>query len=320
MGAQQRVFKAKINSTKSLRKIFKAMELIAASRIQKAIGRVKSASPYANVLTRAVSAVATQSNVDHTLTTEPDEIRRAAVVVIGPDRGFAGAYSANVIREAEELIRLLTENGKDVHLYSVGRKAETYYTFRDRDLKKSWTGFSESPQAEHAREIGEVLLEDFGTAFEEDGVDEIFLVYTRFKSSVTQEPEYRRLIPLEVVEADDAVETEQVPQSGGLPDRDKAKAHDEVFPLYEFEPGPAEVLDALLPRYIDSRILAALLNAAASEQAARQQAMKTATDNADELIKTYTRLANTARQAEITQEISEIVGGADSLAASGADD
>lgn len=320
MGAQQRVFKAKINSTKSLRKIFKAMELIAASRIQKAIGRVKAASPYANALTRAVSAVATQSNVDHTLTTEPAEIRRAAVVVIGPDRGFAGAYSANVIREAEELIRLLTENGKDVHLYSVGRKAETYYTFRDRDLKQSWTGFSESPQAEHARAIGEVLLEDFHTAFDEDGVDEIFLVYTRFKSSVTQEPEYRRLIPLEVVDADEAVETEQIAQSGGVPDRDQARAHNKVFPLYEFEPGPAEVLDALLPRYIDSRILAALLNAAASEQAARQQAMKTATDNADELIKTYTRLANTARQAEITQEISEIVGGADSLAASGADD
>lgn len=313
MGAQQRVFKAKINSTKSLRKIFKAMELIAASRIQKAIGRVQAASPYANALTRAVSAVATQSNVDHTLTTEPVDAKRAAVVVIGPDRGFAGAYSANVIREAEELVRMLGEDGKQVSLYTVGRKAETYYTFRERELARAWTGFSEAPEAVHAREIGEQLVEAFHTPVEDGGVDEIYLVYTRFISSIAREPEYRRLIPLEVVEAED---DSSVPEARTEPTAPSFE-QDQVFPLYEFEPSAEEVLDALLPRYIDSRILAALLNASAAEQAARQQAMNTAVDNADELIKTYTRLANTARQAEITQELTEIVGGADALAASG---
>ncbi|GAA2088600.1 MULTISPECIES: F0F1 ATP synthase subunit gamma [Brevibacterium] len=308
MGAQQRVYKAKISSTSSLRKIFKAMELIAASRIQKAVARAQAASPYAREITRAVSVLATQSNVDHTLTTEPKTIERAAVVVIGPDRGFAGAYSANVIREAEELIALLREEGKDVALFTVGRKAETYYTFRDRDIARSWTGFSESPTGEHAREIGEALLAAFGTDAADGGVDEIYLVSTVYRNAVDRQPEYRRLIPLEVVE-------EEV---GGTSAAGSAST--EVFPLYEFEPDAAQVLDALLPRYVDSRILSALLSASAAEQAARQQAMKTATDNADDLIRTYTRLANSARQAEITQEISEIVGGADALAASGADD
>ncbi|WP_029088844.1 F0F1 ATP synthase subunit gamma [Brevibacterium album] len=307
MGAQQRVYKAKINSTSSLRKIFKAMELIAASRIQKAVARAQAASPYAREITRAVSVLATQSNVDHTLTTEPETIDRAAVVVIGPDRGFAGAYSANVIREAEELIALLREAGKEVSLYTVGRKAETYYTFRDREIARSWTGFSEAPTGEHAREIGEALLQAFDTDAADGGVDEIYLVSTVYRNAVDRKPEYRRLIPLEVVEE----------EAGG---QGQAAAQTEVFPLYEFEPSPEQVLDALLPRYIDSRILSALLSASAAEQAARQQAMKTATDNADDLIRTYTRLANSARQAEITQEISEIVGGADALAASGADD
>lgn len=310
MGAQQRVFKAKINSTKSLRKIFKAMELIAASRIQKAIGRVKAASPYANAITRAVSAVATYTDADHTLTTEPELIRRAAVVVMGPDRGFAGAYSSNVIREAEELITMLKEDGKEVDLYVVGRKPETYYTFRERDIKQSWTGISENPTVEAVQEIGTKLLTSFDTEYEAGGIDEIFLVYTKFVNSVTQTPEYRRLIPIEVVEAD------EVPAEAGV----AAKAQETVYPLYEFEPNEEAVLDALLPKYVESRILAALLNASASEQAARQQAMKTATDNADDLIRTYTRLANSARQAEITQEISEIVGGADALAAASGND
>lgn len=309
MGAQQRVFKAKINSTQSLRKIFKAMELIAASRIQKAIDRVKAANPYANALTRAVSAVATQSNVEHTLTMEPETVRRAAVLVIGPDRGFAGAYSANLIRSAEELVTHLKEDGKDVALYTVGGKVETYYAFREREVRRVWTGFSEAPRAEHAAEIGEALLEAFNADFDNGGVEEIYLVDTRFVSSVSQQPEYRRLLPLEVVDAED--------EPGGS---GSASDSHEIYPLYEFEPSAEAVLDALLPKYVVSRILTALLNAAASEQAARQQAMHTAVDNADELIKTYTRMANTARQAEITQEISEIVGGADALAASGAED
>jgi F-type H+-transporting ATPase subunit gamma len=309
MGAQQRVFKQKIRSTQSLRKIFKAMELIAASRIQKAIARSQAASPYANALTRAVSAVASESNVEHVLTTESENVSRAAVLVIGPDRGFAGAYSANLLREAEELIRLLHSDGKDVQLFTVGGKAKNYYTFRDRKIERSWTGISENPVAENAREIGEALLENFDPE-SDSGVDEIYIVFTRFVSSVTHDPEYRRLLPLEVVDADEAS------TGGGAAEASDAAA----FPLYEFEPSAEAVLDALLPRYIDSRILSALLSAAASEQASRQAAMKTATDNADDLIKTYTRLANTARQAEITQELTEIVGGADALAASAAGD
>ncbi|WP_349828979.1 F0F1 ATP synthase subunit gamma [Brevibacterium litoralis] len=314
MGAQQRVFKAKINSTKSLRKIFKAMELIAASRIQKAIARVQAAGPYADALTRAVSAVATQSNVDHTLTTEPEKVHRAAVIVLGPDRGFAGAYSSNLLRQAEELTTLLQSEGKDVALYTVGNKALTYYTFRERAVAHSWTGFSENPTGEHAREIADVLLEAFHQDPSAGGVDEIFLVYTRYKSAISREPEYRRLIPLEVVEAEEAgadATTSPVPAG---PDADH------VFPLYEFEPSAEEVLDALLPKYILSRVHAALLHSSAAEQAARQQAMSTAVDNADDLITKYTRLANSARQAEVTQEITEIVGGADALAAAGGAD
>lgn len=310
MGAQQRVFKQKIRSTSSLRKIFKAMELIAASRIQKAIARSQSASPYANALTRAVSAVASESNVDHVLTTEPESVTRAAVLVIGPDRGFAGAYSANLLREAEELNRLLRSEGKDVSLFTVGGKAKNYYTFRDRAIEQSWTGISEMPTPENAREIGEALLQSFNTDSAQTGVDEIYIVFTKFVSSVKHDPEYRRLLPLEVVDADEVA-------TGGTSEPAKDAA---AFPLYEFEPSAEAVLDSLLPRYIDSRILSALLSASASEQASRQAAMKTATDNADDLIKTYTRLANTARQAEITQELTEIVGGADALAASSAGD
>ncbi|GAA1872388.1 F0F1 ATP synthase subunit gamma [Brevibacterium marinum] len=310
MGAQQRVFKQKIRSTSSLRKIFKAMELIAASRIQKAIARSQAASPYANALTRAVSAVASESNVDHVLTTEPETVSRAAVLVVGPDRGFAGAYSANLLREAEELVRLLHSEGKDVALFTVGGKAENYYTFRDRAIERSWTGFSETPTPENAREIGEALLQSFNAESAENGVDEIYIVFTKFVSSVKHDPEYRRLLPLEVVDAD------EVATGGGSAPAAPAAA----FPLYEFEPSAEAVLDSLLPRYIDSRILSALLSASASEQASRQAAMKTATDNADDLIKTYTRLANSARQAEITQELTEIVGGADALAASSAGD
>lgn len=310
MGAQQRVFKAKINSTSSLRKIFKAMELIAASRIQKAIARAQGATPYANALTRAVSAVATLSNVDHTLTTEREVTKTAAVVVIGPDRGFAGAYASNVIREAEQLVELLSEQGKQVKLYTVGGKVESYYTFRDREITRAWTGISENPSYEDAQEIGRELVSSFNAGSDADGVDEIFMVFTLFKSSVIHNPEYRRLLPLEIVDA----------QEADAPVTADDAAHREPFPLYDFEPSADAVLDALLPKYIESRVLAALLNAAASEQAARQQAMNSAVDNADELIRTYTRLANTARQAEITQELTEIVGGADALASAGVPD
>ena len=297
MGAQIRVYRQKIASTTSMQKIFKAMELIATSRIGKARMRVSASLPYSNAITRAVSAVASQSEVDHPLTTEPDSIRRAAVLVMTSDRGLAGSYSASVLKQAEHLIELLHGEGKDVTTYLVGRKAQAYFDFRGRDYAKVWTGGTDAPEFETARQLREALLLDFATDFEEGGVDEIHVVYTQFKSMVVQEPTVIRLLPLEVVE-------EEVESSSDL------------LPLYEFEPQPEDVLDALLPRYIESRIFSALLQAAASELAARQRAMKSAGDNANDLIKKYTRLRNNARQAEVTQELSEIVAGADALNAS----
>ena len=297
MGAQIRVYRQKISSTTSMRKIFKAMELIATSRIGKARSRVAASAPYANAITRAVSAVSSQSEIDHPLTTEPEQIRRSAVLVMTSDRGLAGSYSASVLKQAEQLVELLHEEGKEVKVFLSGRKAQAYFDFRSREYAKVWTGGTDNPEFSVAQEIGKTLLEDFSTAYEDGGVDEIHVVYTQFKSMVVQEPTVIRLLPLEVVE-------EEV--------TDQA----ELLPLYEYEPEPEQVLDALLPRYIESRIFAALLQAAASELAARQRAMKSAGDNATELIKKYTRLRNNARQAEITQELTEIVGGADALSAS----
>ncbi|GAA0204145.1 F0F1 ATP synthase subunit gamma [Glutamicibacter creatinolyticus] len=295
MGAQIRVYRQKIASTSSMAKIFKAMELIATSRIGKARSRVAASLPYANAITRAVTAVASQSDIDHPLTTEPTQVRRAAVLVMTSDRGLAGSYSASVLKQAEHLMELLREEGKEVKTYLVGRKAQAYFDFRSREYAKVWTGGTDAPLFDTARELREVLLEDFANDFEQDGVDEIHVVYTQFKSMVTQEPTVIRLLPLEVVEGDSETPA------------------DELLPLYEFEPTAEEVLDALLPRYIESRIFNCQLQAAASELAARQRAMKSAGDNAQELIKKYTRLRNNARQAEITQELTEIIGGADAL-------
>ncbi|HTL41630.1 MAG TPA: F0F1 ATP synthase subunit gamma [Pseudolysinimonas sp.] len=295
MGAQLRVYRQKIRSAQTTKKITRAMELIAASRIQKALQRVQASAPYARAVTRAVSAVATYSNVSHVLTTEPEKIERAAVVVFASDRGLAGAFNANVLRESEELATLLREQGKDVVYYVIGRRAVGYFAFRKRATEKAWIGDTDSPSFATAREIGEELVSRFVQPTAEGGVDEIHIVYNRFVSMITQEPEVVRLLPLEVVEG--------VEEPG----------EHVALPLYEFEPDADEVLDALLPVYIESRIFNALLQSAASKHAATQKAMKSASDNADTLIRDYTRLANNARQAEITQQISEIVGGADAL-------
>jgi F-type H+-transporting ATPase subunit gamma len=277
------------------------MELISASRIVKAQQRVTASTPYANELTRAVSAVATYSSVDHPLTTEHANPRRAAVLIISADRGMAGAYSTNAIKEGEQLAALLRSRGLEVSSYLIGRKAVNYYKFRDRQIAASWTGFSDNPTYENAKEVADTLLNAFlaDSTDKETGVDEIHIIYTEFKSMLTQEATAKRMIPLEVVESSEPIPAGMLPQ-------------------YEFEPSAGEVLDALLPRYIEARIFNALLQSAASEHAARRRAMKSATDNADELIKSLTRLANAARQAEITQEISEIVGGADALASASA--
>ncbi len=291
-----RVYRQRIRSVQATKKITRAMELIAASRVVKARQRVTESTPYARALTRAVSAVATFSNVEHALTTEHAEVRRAAMVVITSDRGLAGAYSSAVLKESEKLAELLRDEGKEVIPYLVGRKAVGFYKFRRREFAQEWSGFSDNPKFEIAREIGQRITDDFIKDHDEGGVDEVHVVFTRFVSMVTQDPDVIRLLPLEVVEGDEA------------PD------DDEVLPLYEFEPSADQVLDALLPKYVQSRLFNALLQSAASELAARQRAMKSATDNAEELIRKYTRLANQSRQAEITQEISEIVGGVEALA------
>lgn len=297
MAVSLREYRARIKSTESMKKITRAMELIAASRIIKAQQRATAAAPYARELTRAVSAVATFSNVDHPLTREQEDPKRAAVLVITSDRGLAGAYSSSVIKETERLTERLRAEGKELDFYLAGRKAEAYFKFRNRPFVQSWTGFSDQPTYDKAAEIGSALIEAFLKEEGEDGnVDEVHVVYTRFRSMLTQEPTAIRLLPLEVVEGTDAPEA------------------DDLLPLYEFEPSASEVLDGLLPQYVQSRIFYALLQAAASELAARQKAMKSATDNAEELIKKLTRIANQARQAGITQEISEIVGGVNALA------
>jgi F-type H+-transporting ATPase subunit gamma len=301
MGAQQRVYRQRINSTTSMRKIFSAMELIATSRISKSRAAVEASTPYARAITRAVSAVATYSNTEHPLITEKETVRRAAILLLTSDRGMAGAYSSNVAKEGERLTERLRGNGVEAVPYIVGRKGSAFYRFRRRHVEQEWGGFTEAPQYSDAREIGDVLVDAFLRGSDDGGVDEIHVVFTRFVNMVTQTPDVLRLLPLEVVEGTEA------------------PADSEVLPLYEFEPNAEAVFDALLPKYIGSRIYNAMLQAAASEHAARQRAMKSASDNAQDLIRLYTRLANQARQAEITQEISEIVGGSDALASAGAE-
>jgi F-type H+-transporting ATPase subunit gamma len=296
MPASLRELRQRRASVMTTKKITRAMELIATSRITKAQERAHAAAPYAREVTRAVSAVATFSNIDHPLTSEKPNPQRAALVVITSDRGLAGAYSSSVIKEAQQLRMLLESQGLEVHRFLVGRKGIAYVKFRGLSIRGQWEGFSEAPTYAHARAIADAVIADFLTPTEEGGVDEIHMVFTRFVSMLTQRVEVIRMLPLEVVEG-----TEPPPEG-------------ELLPLYEFEPDAEAVLDQLLPLYVASRIHFCLLQSAASELASRQKAMKAATDNAQQLIERLTREANQARQAEITQEISEIVGGASALA------
>jgi len=295
MGAQLRVYRRRMRSVKATKKITRAMELISASRIVKAQQRVAASSPYANELTNAVSAVATFSNTVHPLTSAANNPKRAAVLIITADRGMAGAYSNAAIKEGDILIASLRGRGLEVDAYLIGRKAVNFYRFRNREIAGSWTGFSDNPTFDNAKEVSEALISNF---LNESGADELHIVFTQFKSMITQEPLSDQLLPL-------ADKSESAEPRG-------------IMPMYEFESSAEGVLDALLPRYVEARVFNALLQSAASEHAARRRAMKSATDNADELIKSLTRLANAARQAEITQEISEIVGGADALASASA--
>jgi len=300
VAGQLRVYRRRIRSVASTKKITRAMELIAASRILKAQQRVAAAKPYADAITGVVSAVASQTTIRSPLTTPRENPSRAAVLVVSSDRGLAGAYNASALRTAEELNALVREEGKEPVPFLVGRKAVGYYRFRGRDVTNSWTGFSEQPAYENAREVADALISAFVRGAEDGGVDEIHMVFTEFVSALTQRAVARRVLPLVIEYTDEAPDT-------ALP------------PLYEFEPSAEAVLETLLPRYVQARIYSALLEAAASESAARRRAMKAATDNADDLITVLTRAANAARQAEITQEIMEIVGGAEAMAQSRGD-
>ncbi|MCB5177828.1 F0F1 ATP synthase subunit gamma [Streptomyces antimicrobicus] len=297
MGAQLRVYKRRIRSVTATKKITKAMEMISASRIVKAQRQVAASTPYATELTRAVTAVATGSNTKHPLTTEAEAPARAAVLLLTSDRGLAGGYSSNAIKAADRLTERLRGEGKEVDTYIVGRKGVAYYNFRERKIADSWTGFTDRPSYADAKAIAAPLIEAVSTETAEGGVDELHIIYTEFVSMMTQNPVENRMLPLSLEEA-----------------AEESGTKGEILPLFDFEPSAEDVLDALLPRYVESRIYNALLQAAASEHAARRRAMKAATDNAGELVKSLTRLANAARQAEITQEISEIVGGASALA------
>ncbi len=327
MAAQIRVLRRRIRSTQSIKKITRAMELIATSRIMKARARVDAARPYAEQITAVLTELANNSALDHPLLVEREQAKRAAVLVVTSDRGQCGGYNVNVLKEAEQLQQLLREQGKEPVLYVIGRKGVNYYRFRRRPIEQSWTGFSEQPTYADAAEAARTLVGAFMAGGDDEGdgegadgvrgVDELHLVYTQFKNMVTQTPQARRMAPLEVEYAVDTVAT----PGGEIEERREAAAQAarEVKPLYEFEPNADSLFDALLPKYIGARLFAALLEAAASESAARQRAMKAATDNANELIRTLTLEANQARQAQITQEISEIVGGADALVSAGSE-
>lgn len=295
-----RELKQRRNSVATTKKITRAMELIAASRIVKAQSRTRAAEPYTWELERAVSMLASHCDVDHPLTRHAERPARSAILLITGDRGLAGAYSSNVIKAAEQLHTRLIEEGQEVVQYIAGRKGISYFEFRKRPIERSWQGFSDAPSYDHARDIADELLAKFDQPTEEGGVDQIYIVGTRFESMLTQTPRVIRMLPLEIVEA----------ENGEIEDDPYFMAD------YRFEPDAETVLNALLPLYVANRVYFALLTSGASELASRQKAMKSATDNAQSLIETLTRDINQARQASITQEITEIVGGASALAES----
>ncbi|MCV7257389.1 F0F1 ATP synthase subunit gamma [Mycobacterium shimoidei] len=303
MAATLRELRGRIRSAQSIKKITKAQEMIATSRIGKAQARLEAARPYADEITRMLTTLAAEAALDHPLLVERDDPKLAGVLVLSSDRGLCGAYNSNVLRRAEELFSLLREEGKTPVVYVVGRKALNYYSFRNWDISESWTGFSERPSYENAAEVAETLVDAFmagagnnGEAREREdkpAVDELHIVYTEFKSMMSQSAEAHRIAPM-------VVEYVEGPA--------------ELHTLYSFEPDATTLFESLLPRYLTTRVYAAMLDSAASELASRQRAMKSASDNADDLIKDLTLQANRERQAQITQEISEIVGGANALA------
>lgn len=309
MAGQQRVYKQRIRSTETLAKVFRAMELIAASRIGAARDAASSANPFDKAITHAVAAVTQHSTVDHPMTRERTDTKRVAILAVTSDRGMAGAYSASILRATDNLVEKLRDSGREPELYVAGRRAKSYYRYRGVELAQAWEGESDRPSEKMADDIARTIVDRYMRSDDKGGLAEVYIVYTRFHNMVKQVPEIRKVLPLKVV---DDTDRDYLLDEGLLPRVDP----DTVLPLYEFEPSPEEVLDTLLPMYVRSRIRNALLQSAASELASRQTAMHTANDNAHEMIQKYTRLANAARQAEITTEITEIVSGADALSGS----
>jgi F-type H+-transporting ATPase subunit gamma len=303
MAATLRELRGRIRSAGSIKKITKAQELIATSRIGRAQNRLQSARPYAVEITNMLTALAAEAALDHPLLVAREEPKRAGILVVSSDRGLCGGYNSNVFRRAEELFSLMRSEGKTPIVYTVGRKALNYYKFRNWKITDSWSGFSEQPTYENAQEIASTLVDAFMAGADDHGddpgpdgilgLDELHIVSTEFKSMMSQSAVAHRIAPMVV----EYVEEDTGPHT-----------------LYSFEPDATTLFDALLPRYLATRVYAALLESAASELASRQRAMKSATDNADDLIKALTLEANRERQAQITQEISEIVGGANALA------
>jgi F-type H+-transporting ATPase subunit gamma len=326
VAAELRVYRRRIRSVESTKKITKAMELIAASRIARAQARMNNARPYAQEIRHALQQLGTDRTLSHPMLTGVENPRRAGILVITSDRGLAGGYNANALRRANQLAEQLRGEGKELERYVIGRKGVGYYRFRGIELGGAWTGFSEQPNFADARDATETVVAALTATSEGEiadgeqegkaGIDELWVVYTRFVNSVSQTPAAVHVSPVKGTDDDDSDGI----GDDGRDDSDEEKSDDAGGGSYEFEPEPARLIAALLPRYISSRIFSALLESAASESAARRRAMKSASDNATDLIKMYNRLANQARQAEITQEISEIVGGADALASAGSEE
>jgi F-type H+-transporting ATPase subunit gamma len=293
-GGQERILRRRIKSVESTKKITRAMELISASRIAKAQQRVAAARPYSERITQVIRNLAAGgAGLDHALLRRNDDPRSIAYVVVTADRGLAGAYNSNVIRAAERSIRREQGQGREYKLYVVGKKAQTYFRFRGYPIEQAFLGVTDQPRYEQAKEVAQAVA----TAFESGAVDVVEVAYTQFLSVGTQRVVIRRLMPLDA----------QTVAEAAAADSGEPKAS------YEFEPGPDTILERLLPRYAEARLFAAFLDASASEHAARQRAMKSATDNAEELIKNLSRVMNRARQDAITTEIMEIVGGAEAL-------
>lgn len=321
-----RELRDRIRSVNSTKKITKAQELIATSRITKAQGRVAAAAPYAEEIQRVLERLASASSLDHPMLREREGGKRAAVLVVTSDRGMAGGYNHNVLKKAAELEKLLAESGYEVVRYVTGKKGVDYYKFRAEVVAGAWTGFSQDPDWAATHNVRRHLIDGFTASSEGEaawreglnlpegqdiqGFDQVHVVYTEFISMLTQNPVVHQLLPVEPVIEDEIFEKGE----------DLLSSSGEVEPDYEFEPDADTLLEALLPQYVSRRLFSIFLEAAAAESASRRNAMKSATDNATELVKDLSRVANQARQAQITQEITEIVGGAGALADSGESD